>query len=160
MRSKNAHTRWWPTVAVVFAALIVTSCGFFNPDDPPHPIWGVWAGAYPDVISTLPDSARWVFTSDNVYLFYALKSGGGILTREIGYYTATGMLLILSADRAGEVEREELQWEATENELTIAIHGIPYRFRRTGDPEDADAFRDLLVKPSQPHVTNLSTGKR
>jgi len=140
--------------------MIGTSCGFFDPNDPPHPIWGVWAGEYPDAISTLPDSARWVFTSDHVYLFYALKSGGGILTREIGYYTATGMLLILSADRAGDVEREELQWEATENELTIVISGVPYRFRRTGSPEDADAFRDLLVKPSRPTTLNLSTGQR
>jgi hypothetical protein len=147
-------------IAAVFTALIVTSCDFFNPNDPPHPVWGVWAGEYPDVISSVPDSARWVFTSDQVYLFYALKSGGGLLTREIGYYAATGMLLILSADRAGEVEREELQWEATENDLTVFINGIPYQFRRTGSPEAADAFRDLLVKQSQSNTPHLSIGHR
>ena len=147
-------------IATAFTALFAASCDFFNPNDPPHPIWGVWAGEYPDVISPVPDSARWVFTSDHVYLFYALKSGGGILTREIGYYTATGMLLVLSADRAGEVEREELQWEATENELTIVIAGIPYQFRRTGSSDDADAFRDLLVKPSQPVTPISSVGYR
>ena len=126
----------------MLAAMI--GCGFFNPDDPPDPLWGVWTGPYPETVSAEPDSARWAFASHGVYLFYALKADGTLLGREVGYYHNEGIVLTLSEDPAGKVDAEELTYHMVGDRLTLEIRGAAYTYRRIGDADDADRLDDVL----------------
>ena len=131
------------TVIIIAAAfaLTITACSFLNPDDPPHPVWGIWTGPYPTILSPVPDSARWILTSFGVYEFFALKKDGSILSREDGFFSTTGIELILSVDRAGTIDPVTLLAEVFGDTLTMSIRGETYLYRRIGTPDDADEFR-------------------
>jgi len=124
-------------------------CGFFNPNNPPNPIWGIWMGPFPTTISHDADSSRWVFTSNGLYLFYALRADGTLLARETGYYSVSGILLVVSADRAGQVEREELMYEVRGDRLFLTIFGGTFVYRRVGSAAEADDLRNALRKPAR-----------
>ena len=130
-------------LAIVVSACLI-GCGFFDPDNPPDPIWGVWTGAYPTVLSSEPDSARWVFSSGGVYLFYALKKDGDLLGRETGFYSNEGILLVLSSDRAGENDVEEITFHAVDDLLTLEIRGETSLYKRLADADEADRLGEAL----------------
>jgi len=133
--------RWYLLPLVCAAAF--AGCGLLSPDNPADPLWGVWMGPYPRVLSTEPDSARWLFTSDNLYIFYALKADGTLLGREVGYYYASGIALRLQGDPTGQDVRAELTYHANADSLTLVIRGETYRYRRVGDAAAADRFDDV-----------------
>ena len=123
-------------------------CGFFDVDNPPDPLWGIWMGPYPTTLSTNADSARWTFAPNGIYLFYALNSEGTILHREEGFFQNSGIQLILSADRAGNVDTYEMLYELRSGELLLTIEGGLFNYRRVGTAEQAEEFEDTPRKPA------------
>jgi hypothetical protein len=123
---------------------VLGGCGFFSPDNPPQPIWGIWMGPFPTSVSTDADSARWVFTSGGIYLLYALKLDGSLVSREFGYYSTSGIILTLSQEPGGGGNTEELQYEAQDDILSITIRGGVFAYRRVGTAEQADDLKNAL----------------
>lgn len=134
---------WTRHVAAAILSAIA-GCGFFNVDNPPQPIWGIWKGAWPTTVSTDADSARWVFTSGGVYLLYALRADGTLLSREAGYYTPSGISLILSEEPGGGGASEDLRYEVQDEVLLIIIRGGQFAYLRVGTAEEADDLKNAL----------------
>ncbi len=135
------------------AAVLLAACGFLNPNNEPHPIWGIWTGGYPTTLASgspavEPDTARWVFTSWGAYELFVLDENGTLVPggHEVGYYTASGLLLTFSADRDGLIDSEEFIFRVVNDVLTIDFRGEEFSFRRIGDHEAADRFEDVLSR--------------
>jgi len=125
-------------------AVAAAGCGFFDVNNPPQPIWGIWKGMWPTTVSTDADSARWVFTSGGIYLLYALKADGTLLSHEAGYYTASGISLILSEEPGGGGASEDLRYEVQDEILLITIRGGQFAYLRVGTAEEADDLKNAL----------------
>ena len=134
-------------VAVLLGVSALHGCGFFDVDDDPDPLWGIWDGPYPTTLSTQADSARWIFSPQGIYLFYALSADGVLLHREEGYFHNSGIQLILSADPAGEVDAVELLYDVVADDLLLTIEGERYKYRRSGTAAEAREFGRRNLKP-------------
>jgi hypothetical protein len=138
------RVRGSPQVLSATALAALAGCGFFSPENPPHPLCGIWMGPFPNTVSSEADSARWVFTSAGIYLLYALEKDGSLVSREVGYYSTTGVLLTLSQEPGGGGNSEQLEYEVQGNTLTMAIRGGVFAYRRVGSPEEADDLSNAL----------------
>ncbi len=125
---------------------MAAGCGFLNPNNSPDPLWGIWAGPYPTVLSTQPDSSRWAFTSYGTYVFLALKRDSTLLGREVGYYHNEGIWLVLSSDKAGIEDIEEIEYEVEVDRLTMSIRGHTYLFDRAAGADEADRLGEALLR--------------
>jgi hypothetical protein len=128
--------------ATAFLVVFASGCGFFDVNNPENPLWGIWRGPYPTSVSTDADSARWVFTTWGFYLFYALDENDDQLWREPGYYTSSGLVLMLSTEKGGRGETEELRFIASGDQLKLKIRNEWFTYRRTGNAVDADLFEE------------------
>lgn len=140
--NRSAHCS--RVLTIVAATMLIGSCGFFNPDNPPDPIWGVWTGPYPTTISTEPAGARWVFSSHGIYFFHALNADGGVIFRESGYYHIEGAFLSISSHPSGDSpdRLDMLYWFHTGDRLTLDILGGQFTYTRIGDWKAADDYTE------------------
>ena len=133
----------WVISAVT--VLLVSGCGFFDVDNPPDPLCGIWTGPYPQTVSTNADSARWAFTENGYYILAAYKSDGTLLYSEVGYYTTDGYNMTLTDQPAGyETVIENVQYEFQNDGLLLRIRQGVFPYRRIGTAEEANDMQAIF----------------
>ena len=138
-------------LASVVISAVFGGCGFFDVENTPDPLWGVWSGPYPTTLSAGADSAIWLFCESRVYRFHALNAKGETLYREQGYFTDDEITVVLM-DAPGEpsVTSEYVPYEITGDRLLLVVRQGAFTYRRIRDAEFAEEHRDTyeIARPS------------